>query len=146
MAHTVLFRGAISVYSFRHFQHTRAQRVISICHLSLIIFHLSLKSSGDPRDAGRTWVAPGETRGPFRPVVIRGDPQSGSNMIECEWVWVVPKPKAGCRWRVIISLEFQTTFDPPCGSRPGDGRRHPPSGSPSSPQRYSVRSQKDFSA
>jgi len=49
MAHTVLFRGAISVYSFRHFQHTRAQRVISICHLSLIIFHLSLKSSGAER-------------------------------------------------------------------------------------------------
>ena len=62
----------------------REQRDISICHLSseschwsLIIFHLSLQPSGDPRDAGRTWVAPGETRGLFRHVVSRDDPRSG---------------------------------------------------------------------
>ena len=30
MAHTVLFRGAISVYSFRHFQHTRRQALLFV--------------------------------------------------------------------------------------------------------------------
>jgi len=30
--------------------------------------------------------------------------------------------KAACSWHSVISLEVRTTFDPPCGSRPGDGR------------------------
>jgi len=47
MAHTVLFRGAISVYSIQHFQHTRTQDTEKfICHWSLDIFHWPFPNIG----------------------------------------------------------------------------------------------------
>jgi len=49
MAHSVLFRGAISVYSIRHFQHTRheehkAHHSFFIGHLAIVIGHFHLAS------------------------------------------------------------------------------------------------------
>lgn len=60
MAHTVLFRGAISVYSFRHFQHTRHRDhkvliLLIICHL---LVHAGLfeidEAEGSFSDRART--------------------------------------------------------------------------------------------